>query len=1278
MNGYGDLKLMPHKKLIQSILLIIISLLISELSFPQNYLITKYSTDNGLPDNRVNDIAQDSLGRIWIAMVSGIAMYDGYEWTKFGEKEGVPEIEYIRVKVDERGVVWFLPKSILNNSLVYIKNEKCYKFNLKSSSNNSAVYSNDFEILYNSNGVEIFVSRTNMGLLRYFNYRWEKIDRSSGLLCDTISQIYNINSQIYVLTFKGINILKGNIIIDSISLNLKNRKEVFLSSSRVNSVSRYNIDSILIMGQTGIGWLIGNKINSIEYNINLPFQGYGGKYFISHYLNDCIIVGNNACLFMINPIMKTHKQIFLENNKSDRGGTSLIIDSEKNIWISSLRGVYKLNFIPFSNYSQLTGLLENEVSAISGFSDGRIIFGHNYGLTICSHKGFRHIKFNSDEEKSTRILRVMNFYHNKINDDLTFPSLQYGIGTLTQKLDLTWQILPEVETYYYVFSFNQNIFISTSKGLNKITAHNNLTFSSNYNELTRCETLGPDGKMYLTSPRGLIEIYNGNKRYFNTPNSESDNMYGLLFSSYYGLLVGSAKGLFRLEDNSLRRFNFNSQTISEPIYFIIQDSSKNIWLGTNNGVLKWDGKYLKRYNKSDGLAGNETNRAAGYVDSKGNVWIGTDEGVSMYTGEEIDYSSYTPKVLLLNFKDHSNRVYLLNENVNVDPDKNNLTFNYRGLSFIDEKRNTFQIKLASLDGDYQNEFSTKSTSARFNNLAPGNYVFSVRIQNAKGVWSEWKNSPIITIQKHFYNQPLFYTGAFILFILFAYWINNFFQQKKYTRKLEEAVKVRTQDLVQMQNELITNVNRYKGIVESQTDLVVRVDNDGRFTFVNDAYCLVFGKKQNELIGYSFAPFIHPDDLERTFAEMEKLKLPPYRVTIEHRALTEAGYRWFSWENYSIRDHSEKIVEIQGVGRDITLQKEIEKELEKRVRERTIELESLVKQSPLGILIFNGEGKLLTFNKTAIEIFKLYEDVYNTFNDYNLFDDELLIKNNFKDKLDFIKTTNSSFSTEPMLVSSPESKIYKQVIDRSLLYRIYAIEFEDNHKNIVLLVDDITEQQNAETSKRKLNEEKIRVSAIIKTIENERTRISKELHDSIGQMLTAVKLKLEIINIKSSDYKLEISDSIELLLNAGDEIRRIINDLNPGDVKKLGLISAVELLLQRIKNYSNINLTFIHDTIGKINSGEKELLIYRIIQESLNNIIKHSNCKNAGVEFSGEINHVLIKIWDDGVGCSEEELKNRDNKFGIANMYERVASLGGKIKIQTNINKGFVILLNIPV
>jgi len=117
--------------------------------------------------------------------------------------------------------------------------------------------------------------------------------------------------------------------------------------------------------------------------------------------------------------------------------------------------------------------------------------------------------------------------------------------------------------------------------------------------------------------------------------------------------------------------------------------------------------------------------------------------------------------------------------------------------------------------------------------------------------------------------------------------------------------------------------RYRGLIESQTDLIVRVTPQGLFTFVNHAYCAFFGKKREELLGKSFQPLIHPDDVEKTLHEMQKLQVPPYRMSVDQRVQKEGKWHWLHWEDSAIRNEKGQTVEIQAVGRDITAQKLLE-------------------------------------------------------------------------------------------------------------------------------------------------------------------------------------------------------------------------------------------------------------------------------------------------------------------------------------------------------------------
>jgi diguanylate cyclase (GGDEF)-like protein/PAS domain S-box-containing protein len=121
--------------------------------------------------------------------------------------------------------------------------------------------------------------------------------------------------------------------------------------------------------------------------------------------------------------------------------------------------------------------------------------------------------------------------------------------------------------------------------------------------------------------------------------------------------------------------------------------------------------------------------------------------------------------------------------------------------------------------------------------------------------------------------------------------------------------------------------QYRLLVENQTDLVVKVDNHNNFLYVSPSYCKVFGKTEAELIGKSFMPLVHEDDVEATQNEMKKLYQPPYVCQLEQRALTKDGWRWLGWSDTAELNNNNEVVSIIGVGRDITKRKQAELELQ---------------------------------------------------------------------------------------------------------------------------------------------------------------------------------------------------------------------------------------------------------------------------------------------------------------------------------------------------------------
>lgn len=120
--------------------------------------------------------------------------------------------------------------------------------------------------------------------------------------------------------------------------------------------------------------------------------------------------------------------------------------------------------------------------------------------------------------------------------------------------------------------------------------------------------------------------------------------------------------------------------------------------------------------------------------------------------------------------------------------------------------------------------------------------------------------------------------------------------------------------------------KYRLLVERQTDMVVKVDAAGRFLYVSPSYCRVFGKTEAELLGQTFMPLVHPEDRAVTGKAMEALWGPPYSCSLEQRAMTASGWRWLAWSDTALPGPDGRIEAIIGVGRDVTDRRKAEEAL----------------------------------------------------------------------------------------------------------------------------------------------------------------------------------------------------------------------------------------------------------------------------------------------------------------------------------------------------------------
>ncbi|MBD2208666.1 response regulator [Nostoc linckia FACHB-104] len=154
---------------------------------------------------------------------------------------------------------------------------------------------------------------------------------------------------------------------------------------------------------------------------------------------------------------------------------------------------------------------------------------------------------------------------------------------------------------------------------------------------------------------------------------------------------------------------------------------------------------------------------------------------------------------------------------------------------------------------------------------------------------------------------------------------------------------------------------YRSLVESQTDLIVRMDLNGGLTFANAVTSEILGFKAEEFIGQSIIQFVHPEDLPDVMENIQALTLPPYRLTTkEQRAFTVNGIRWFQWEVAAIRNEEGQVIELQAVGRDVTERKQAEQKLQEQA--------ALIDISPDAIFVRNLNYQILFWSKGAERLY----------------------------------------------------------------------------------------------------------------------------------------------------------------------------------------------------------------------------------------------------------------------------------------------------------------------
>lgn len=207
------------------------------------------------------------------------------------------------------------------------------------------------------------------------------------------------------------------------------------------------------------------------------------------------------------------------------------------------------------------------------------------------------------------------------------------------------------------------------------------------------------------------------------------------------------------------------------------------------------------------------------------------------------------------------------------------------------------------------------------------------------------------------------------------------------------------------------------------------------------------------------------------------------------------------------------------------------------------------------------------------------------------------------------------------------------------------------------------------------------NAIAGAQDQERKRIAQDIHDSLGAILSAAKLRLSALkdaeNSLPDDLKEKYQTSLQLLDEASSELRNISHNIMPATLSKLGLVAALKNLTNSISSYSGLQISFsAHDFTERLEE-QKEISIYRIILELINNVVKHAAATRAIVQLVKHPDSINISVEDNGKGFDYQKALQDKKGIGLGNVLSRVDYMKGTIDIDAVPGRGTMILIDIP-
>ncbi len=516
-------------------------------------------------------------------------------------------------------------------------------------------------------------------------------------------------------------------------------------------------------------------------------------------------------------------------------------------------------------------------------------------------------------------------------------------------------------------------------------------------------------------------------------------------------------------------------------------------------------------------------------------------------------------------------------------------------------------------------------------------------------------------------------------------------------------------------------DRFQALFEKSWDGVVLLTSEGSVAYASPAITRIAGYEVSEYVGRSALEFVHPDDKGSVLRFFVRLySQNGLYETAEYRYRHKNGsWRWIECRATNLlSDPSVNAVVCNY--RDVTENREAEQALlksEERFR-------AVIDKSWDGVLLLTPSGEMLYASPSTYRILGHKGDELIIQNAFALMHPEDIpeISREFQDLLTKPEETMTAEfryqhkdgswrwleCTGTNLLQNPSVEAlvinYRDITERKVseaALRQARVELEQRVKERTAelsetnasLIQQIFERRRAEVELKERNRKLAQLfdeveagrtqlqrlsHRLVEVQEQERRNIARELHDEVGQILTGLKMTLELIKSLPPEAADEGLDQAQQQVNElVARVRNLSLDLRPAMLDDLGLLPALIWLIDRYSAQTKVEVNFKHSGVEGRYAPELETAIYRIVQEALTNAARHSRANKATVLLWTTDVTIFVQIEDQGMGFRPESLMASGYSNGLTGMSERASLLGGKLTIESNEGVGTCVTAEMP-